>query len=259
MLLGMNQIANMVSCIRYLSGGKHKVPMVIRAVIGRGWGQGAQHSKTLHNFFAHIPGLKVVMPTTPQDAYSLLRASIQDDNPVIFLEHRWLYFAEDEVDYSKKMEIGKARIVAEGTDVTFICVSWMNVEALQARKVLAAHNISVEVVDISTISPLDTETLVRSVKKTGRAVVLDYDWVQYGLSGEIAAVISKECFSELKLPVERLGFQQTPCPTERTLEDEFYPGALTAIRTVEKMFKKDPMDLKRETFYSYETKFKGPF
>jgi pyruvate dehydrogenase E1 component beta subunit len=172
LLLGMNQIANMVSAIRYMSGGQLKAPMVIRAVIGRGWGQGPQHSKTLHSFFAHIPGLKVVMPSTTQDAYSLLRASIKDDNPVIFIEHRWLYDVEGEVDTSIEGRLGESVVRRQGRDLTIVSTSWMTVEALKAAEVLARHGIEAEVVDVRSIFPLDKETILNSVQ--ARIVTLDF-------------------------------------------------------------------------------------
>ncbi|HTL48850.1 MAG TPA: transketolase C-terminal domain-containing protein [Verrucomicrobiae bacterium] len=259
MLLAMNQIANMISCARYMTGGKVKVPLVIRAVIGRGWGQGAQHSKTLQSIFAHIPGLKVVMPTNPQDAYSLLRTSIQDEDPVIFLEHRWLYDAFGDVDKEFKIPIGKALVKRDGTDITVVTTSWMMVEALKAREILMRRNVSVEIVDVRTIAPADMDTIAASAAKTGRCIVADYDWVPCGFSAEVAAEVSKRCFGKLKLPVERIGFAPTPCPTTRPLENLFYPSAITLIRTIEKMMGLSETDLSGEKFYSWEERFKGPF
>ena len=259
MLLGMNQIVNMISTVRYNSGGRLKVPMVIRAVIGRGWGQGAQHSKSLHGVFAHFPGLKVVMPTTPQDAYSLLRTSIADDNPVIFLEHRWFYDIKGDVDTEIKYPLGKALVRREGQDVSLICTSWMTVEALKAAELLERQGISVEVVDVRSIQPLDEATIATSVNKTGRCVVLDYDWSFSGFSGELAAVVGEKCFGRLKAPVTRIGFQPAPCPTTRPLENQYFPSAPIIIRKVEEMLGKAPMDLSREEFYTYEKRFRGPF
>jgi len=259
LLLAMNQLANMVSCARYMSGDRLKVPLVIRSVIGRGWGQGAQHSKTLHSFFAHIPGLKVVMPANPQDAYSLLRASIQDDSPVVFLEHRWLYDAPSEVDKDFKVPIGKSRVQREGTDLTVVSTSWMTVEALKAREILLKRGVSLEIIDVRTIAPADMETIAASVKKTGLCIAADYDWLPCGFASEIAASVSYECFGSLRRPVERIGFAHTPCPTTRPLENLFYPTAVTIIRTAEKMLGLDETDLSGEEFYSWERKFKGPF
>ena len=178
-LLSMNQIVNMAATMRYGSGGKLKVPFVVRAIIGRGWGQGFQHSKSLQSFYAHIPGLKVVMPTTAEDARGLLISSIRDENPVIFLEHRWLHFQKGEVSQGDEGEpLGKARILRKGRDITVIATSWMNVEAMQAAEILARHGIEVEVIDPRTLHPLDEEALVDSAKKTGHVIVADYDWAR---------------------------------------------------------------------------------
>ncbi|MBI4223534.1 MAG: alpha-ketoacid dehydrogenase subunit beta [Deltaproteobacteria bacterium] len=259
MMLAMNQIVNMISNLRYMSGGRLKIPLVIRAVIGRGWGQSAQHSKSLHSFFAHIPGLKVVMPTAPQDAYSLLRASIRDDNPVIFLEHRWLYDIEGEVHQSKAVPLGKADVHRVGKDLTVVSTSWMTVEAMKAAEVLTKRGVELEVVDVRSIYPLDEKTIVRSVNKTRYCIVADYDWTFCGFSAELAALISKSCFGSLQKPVERLGFAHAPCPTTRPLENLFYANAAQIIRTAEAMLGLEPTDLSGESFYSYENKFKGPF
>ena len=259
LLLGMNQIANMISAVRYMSGGKLKVPIVFRAVVGRGWGQGPQHSKTLHSFFAHIPGLKVVMPSCAQDAYSLLRSSIHDDNPVICIEHRWLYDVKGTVDTSIKVPIGKAAVLRQGRDVTIVTTSWMAVEALQAAEILTRSGIQAEVVDVRSIAPLDIETIKTSVRKTGRCIVADYDWVFCGFGAEIAAQVSHDLFGQMKNPVKRLGFEHVPCPTTRPLENLFYPSAEHIVRTTEDMLKLKKFDLSQDRFYSYENKFKGPF
>jgi pyruvate dehydrogenase E1 component beta subunit len=259
LLLGMNQIANMISTMRYMSGGKLKVPLVIRAVVGRGWGQGPQHSKTLHSFFAHIPGIKVIMPSTAQDAYSLLRSAIADDNPVICIEHRWLYDVPGPVDKAIQVPLGKANIVRNGKDLSIITTSWMTVEAIQAAEILSRQGIEAEIVDVRTIAPLDMETINGSVRRTGRCIIADYDWVFCGFGAEVAAQISHACFSSLNLPVERLGFEHAPCPTTRPLENLFYPSAEHIVRTAEKMLKLNKTDLSNDKFYSYENKFKGPF
>ncbi len=259
LLLGMNQIANMISTMRYMSGGKLKVPLVIRAVVGRGWGQGPQHSKTLHSFFAHIPGLKVIMPSTAQDAYSMLRSAIADDNPVICIEHRWMYDVVGPVDKSIEVPLGKAHVIKEGKDVSLVTTSWMAIEAIQAAEILARSGISAEVIDVRSIYPLDSETILQSVRKTGRAIIADYDWTFCGFSAELAAQIHHECFGTLKSPVERLGFEHVPCPTTRPLENLFYPSAEHIVRSAEKMLELKPIDMSKDKFYSYENKFKGPF
>lgn len=261
MMLAMNQLSNMVSTCRYMSGGKLKIPMTIRAIIGRGWGQSCQHSKSMHGVFAHIPGIKVILPTTPYDANGLLSAAIRDDNPVIILEHRWLYDISGNVpETGDIVPIGKANIVRDGSDITVVAVSWMNVEALKAAEVIQRkHGVEVEIIDPRTVYPLDEETIAASVKKTGRCIVADYDWGFCGFSAEIAAMVSERCFKELKTPVSRLGFAHTPCPTTRPLENKFYPSAVEIIRMVENKLGLESTGLEREEFYSYENKFKGPF
>ncbi len=259
-LLAMNQIANMLSNIHYGSGGKIKVPMLIRMVIGRGWGQGYQHSKSMQSVFAHIPGLKVIMPTTPYDAKGLIISAIRDDNPVISIEHRWLYWQEGEVpEESYVVPIGKGAILRTGTDITIVATSWMNVEARHAALILERRGINVEIVDPRTLYPLDEETIINSVNKTKHCIVADNDWQFCGFSAEVAALVSEKCFKKLKIPVARIGFANTPCPTVRVLENEFYPNAETIVRAVEKMLKLKPADLSGEQFYSHEKRFKGPF
>jgi pyruvate dehydrogenase E1 component beta subunit len=260
LLLGMNQLANMVASFAYGSAGKMKVPLVIRAVVGRGWGQGYQHSKTMHSTFAHIPGLKVVTPTTVSDAKGLMTAAIRDDNPVLVLEHRWLYWQEGNLpqgDYT--VRIGEPSLLRSGSDVTIIATSWMNVEAVKAAEILARRGVSVEIVDPRTLAPLEDDMLIASVEKTGHCIVADNDWAFCGFSAEIAARISEKCFGKLKSPVQRLGFAHVPCPTARHLENEFYPNAVEIIRAVEAKLGLSPTDLAGDNFYSHERRFKGPF
>lgn len=260
LLLTINQLGNMASSYRYASGGTLNVPMVIRAVIGRGWGQGFQHSKSMYSTLAHIPGLKVVLPTTPRDAKGLLISAIRDDNPVIFIEHRWLYWQEDYVpEEPYEIPLGEANILRQGEDLTIVATSWMNVEALEAAEILGRRGVKLEIIDPRTIAPLNDELIIKSVKKTGYCIVADNDWLHCGFSAEVAARVAEHCLHDLKAPVARLGFAPTPCPTVRHLEDEFYPNAVDIIRTAEKMLGLEPADLSQESFYSYEHKFKGPF
>ena len=260
MILAMNQIVNMLSCYRYMVGGKLKVPMVIRAIVGRGWGQSAQHSKSLHSIFAHIPGLKVVLPTTPKDAKGLLISAIRDDNPVILMEHRWLYDTIGEVpEGPEAIPLGEPNILRSGDDITIVATSWMNVEALKAAEVMGKRGTSVEVVDPRTISPLNDKLILESVKKTGHCIVADNDWLNCGFSAEVAARVSEFCFKDLKSPVSRIGFAATPCPTTRPLENKFYPNAIDIIKSIESKLELQPIYLSNEEFYSYENKFRGPF
>ena len=260
LLLAMNQLANMVSSHCYATRGELNVPFVIRAIIGRGWGQGFQHSKSMYSVFAHIPGLKVVLPATPRDAKGLLISAIRDDNPVIFIEHRWLYWQEGEVPEEPfTIPLEEANILREGKDITVVATTWMNVEALKASEILGRRGISIEIVDPRTITPFNDELIVNSVAKTGRCIVADNDWLNCGFSAEVAARVSEKCFGKLKSPVYRIGFAPTPCPTPRHLEDEFYPNAVHIVRAAEEMLELEPADLSQEDFYSYENRFKGPF
>jgi len=260
LLLAMNQLVNMVSTYSYSTRGQVKVPLVIRAMVGRGWGQGYQHSKSLHSSFAHIPGLKVVLPTTPRDAKGLLISAIRDDNPVVFIEHRWLYWAIDEVPEDPfTIPLGQSNILRPGGDITIVATSWMNIEALKAAEILEREGVSVEIIDPRTISPFDDTLAISSARKTGHCIVADNDWVECGFGAEVAARISEKCFGQLKSPVKRIGFAPTPCPTVRCLENEFYPNAANIIRAVEEKLDLKPIDLSKEDFYSHERRFKGPF
>jgi acetoin:2,6-dichlorophenolindophenol oxidoreductase subunit beta len=245
LLLAMNQLVNMVSTCHYTTAGKLKVPLVIRAVIGKGWGQGMQHSRSLQGVFAHIPGLKVLMPATPADAKGLLKSAIRDDNPTVILEHRLLYESTGNVAQGDKalVPVGQPELLQKGKDITLVATSWMNVEALKVAEIMNKYDISVEIINVRSISPLDYELIFNSVKKTGQCIVIDYDWTQCGFSAEVAARVSETCFKSLKSPVSRLGFAPTPCPTTRPLENEFYPDAKKIIKEIEKKLHLPLIDL----------------
>lgn len=261
MLLAFNQIANMISSFRYNSGGRIKVPLVIRVIVGRGWGQGSQHSKSMHSIFAHLPGIKVVIPTTPRDAKGMLISAIRDDNPVIFIEHRWLYWQKGEVPEKQfTISLDQPNILKKGNDITIVSLSWMNVEALKAAEILKKEReIEVEIIDPRSANIYSIKMIEKSVKKTGYCIIADNDWLPCGVSSEIAFRIYEKCMEYLKLPIERIGFAFTPCPTARHLENEFYPNAIDIIRKVEKMLNLSKIDLSNEEFYSHENKFTGPF
>lgn len=260
LLLGMNQLANIIASLRYGSNGKLSLPMVIWANIGRGWGQGYQHSKTMQSVFAHIPGLKVVMPTTPYDAKGLMTSAIRDNDPVLVLTHRLLYWQEGQVpEESYTVPLDKAKVLIPGKDITIAATSWMNVEAFAAAKIMEKRDISVEVIDIRSISHLDDEAVAESVQKTGHLIIADYDWLHCGLSAELATRIYEKCKHFLISKIDRIGFAQSPCPTTRSLEDIFYPNAKTLVRAIEQKLKLKNADLSKEEFYNYENKFKGPF
>jgi len=260
LLLAMNQLANLVSSCRYGSEGAVSVPLVIRAVIGRGWGQGYQHSKSLQGMFAQIPGIKVVMPTTPNDAKGLLASAIREDNPVLILEHRWLYWQSGQVEYEPfTIEIGKSSLKRKGQDLTVVATSWMNVEAMQAAEILSERGVELEIVDAQSVNPLDDTQIIGSVNKTGNCIVADNDWLHCGFSAEISTRIYEKCWSNLRRPIIRIGFAPIPCPTARDLENLFYPNAASIVRGAEHILGLSPTDLSSEDFYSHERKFLGPF
>ncbi|MGH7684950.1 MAG: alpha-ketoacid dehydrogenase subunit beta, partial [Vulcanimicrobiaceae bacterium] len=191
-LLALDQLVNNAAKWHYMFGGKQSVPLVVRLIVGRGWGQGPQHSQALQALFAHIPGLKVVAPATPHDAKGMLLAAIDDDDPVIFFEHRWLHPTFGHVPPEPyRVPLGKAHIAREGRDVTLISSSYFFIECLAAADALQARGIDVELIDLRTIRPLDRSTLIDSARKTGRVVVVDGGWRSFGVAAEIVAAISE--------------------------------------------------------------------
>jgi len=230
-LLAMDQMVNQAAKWHYMFGGQHSVPLVIRLIVGRGWGQGPQHSQSLQAWFAHIPGLKVVMPTTPQDAKGLLLASIRDNNPVIFLEHRWLHNISDRVKSENyDTPLGKARISREGEDLTIVSTSYMTLEALRVAEWLEKAGVSTEVVDVRSLRPLDTETIVNSVEKTGKLLVTDTGWTNYGVTAEIMALVTEQAFSKLKCAPRRVALPDVPTPTSHAVAQYYYPRATDLYR-----------------------------
>ena len=261
MLLAVNQIINKISSALYSSNGNLKAPLLIRAVVGRGWGQGFQHSKSLHGLFAQIPGLKVIMPTSPKDAKGMIKSAIRFDGPVICIENRWLYWQEGEIpeeDYT--VDLNLPECLRKGSDLTIVASSWMNIEAKLASEILYnEHGINVAIFDIKSTDLSNLDKIYDSVNETRKCIVADNDWLISGLSGEIAYNIHKKCFSSLDLPIERIGFEQVPCPTARELEDVFYPNAFDLVRKSEDMLGLKSCSLESYKLYSHETRFKGPF
>ena len=233
MLLSLDQIINNAAKWHYMFDGKMRVPMVIRLIVGRGWGQGPQHSQSLQALFGHIPGLKVVMPSTPNDAKGLLISSIEDDNPVIFLEHRWLHHVFGEVpEEIYRVPLGKANILKQGKDVTIVSTSHMALESFRAAIFLETKGVEVEVVDLRTIKPLDEQTILDSVRKTGKLVVVDGGWKFLGLPAEIITMVIEKAFDHLKAPPCRVAFPDIPTPTSRVLSSQFYPGVINIVNAV---------------------------
>lgn len=228
LMLAMNQLVNVAAKSRYMYGGQVHLPMVVRAMIGKSWGQGAQHSQGLHSFFMHVPGLKVVAPSTPHDAKGCLIAAVRDDNPVLYVEHRLLHFTHGPVPEAPfEVRPGKARVTAKGDDVTIVGVSWMQIEALKARHYLTDVGIQAEVIDPIWLSPLDIDTICQSVERTGRLLVVDTAWTNCGASAEIVAQVAERLQGVRDLKLKRMGFAPVTCPTTPGLEDLFYPEART--------------------------------
>jgi len=195
-------------------------------VIGRGWGQGPQHSQSLHGLFAAIPGLKVVMPSTPSDAKGLMIAAVRDNNPVLFLEHRWLHQTHGNVPEEMYEEpIGKAKIIHEGSDITLVTCSHMTLEGRKATKILQEQGVSVEHIDLRTVKPLDREMILKSVRRTGRLLVADPDWRSCGVAAEVIASISESAFNDLKAPPTRVTYPDRPSPSSWALANHYYPTA----------------------------------
>lgn len=225
-LLAMDQLVNGAAKWHYMFGGQSSVPITIRLIIGRGWGQGPTHSQNLQAWFAHIPGLKVVMPTTPEDAKGLLLSSIFDPNPVVFLEHRWLHNSIGQVPLEDiRIPIGKARIARKGSDITITSMSYMTIEAMRASDFLAKHGISCEVIDLRTIKPLDWDTVFESIQKTGRLLALDSGFTTGSVAGEVVARVVTEKFNYLKTAPVRLAMPDVPEPTSPALTENFYVRA----------------------------------
>jgi acetoin:2,6-dichlorophenolindophenol oxidoreductase subunit beta len=226
LMIIMDQVANQAAKIHYMSGGKWKVPMVIRATMGATRRSAAQHSQSLHAWPSHIPGLKVVVPSTPYDAKGLFKAAVREDNPVVIFEHKISYrkvkgHVPDE-DYV--IPLGVADVKRQGTDITLVALSSMVQVALGAAKMLEEVGINAEVVDPRTTWPLDEKTLVESVKKTSRCIVIDEGYYRYGITGEIASTIQEQAFYDLDGPVRRLGAMHVPIPFSPSLEDSTVPS-----------------------------------
>lgn len=265
-LLCMNQIVNMAAKYRYMFGGRHHVPLLIRLVVGRSWGQGAQHSQSLQSLFAHIPGLTVIMPSSSQavlDYYSFAAGHWPD--PVISIEHRLLY----ELDFLLADNDGserpwKPKVVHPGRDVTVVATSVMVLEARRAADYLRnMHGISVEVIDLGCVSTIDGRTILESLSKTRHLVVADTSWHSYGVCAEVSRIVIGTDPGLLKAPMKFVAPQFTPCPTAKTLEDGFYPDQMSMVRAIlEAVGRREvsERDLPaHESFRDYYAHFRGPF
>jgi len=229
----MDQIINHAAKWSYMTGGRVKVPLTIRAIIGRGWGSAAQHSQSLQALFAHIPGLRVVMPATPYDVKGLLLGSISGSSPTVFIEHRWLYDMKGGVpEEPYVIHPGNGIIRREGKDVTIVASSYMVYEALRAAEELAKEGVSLEVVDLRSVLPIDEDLIIESVRKTGRVIAADTGWKHCGISAEVAAVVAEKAYSSLKAPVKRFCLPFTPTPACHSLEKAYFPTHTDLVSTV---------------------------
>ena len=236
--IALDQIVNQAAKLCYMTGGQAKIPLTIRTTIGAGRSSAAQHSQSLQAWLAHIPGVKVAIPSTPADLKGLLKTAIRDDNPVVIYEDKLLYNMKGMIpDGEYTIPFGVADIKREGTDVSIIAVSRMVHVALEAAESLAKEGVSAEVIDPRTLTPLDKETILKSVMKTSRAVVIDQGYRRYGVTGEIASIIADEAFDYLDAPVKRLGAMDVPIPYSPGLEPMTIPDEALVIKTVHSLYR----------------------
>lgn len=232
-MLTMDQLINHAAKWRPMFGYQQKVPMVVRGVVGRGWGNGPQHTQSHHAMFSHVPGIKTVVPSNPRDAKGLLIAALQADDPVVYIEHRWLH--EDEGDVPAgyyATPIGKAAVVRDGRDATVVAVGPMVSESLKAAPGLERAGISTEIIDVRSTHPLDMDTILESVAKTGRLVVADADWGPCGVAGEIIAAVAEQALEALRARPKRVTWPNSVVPSSQNLEKQFYPGAAEIQKAV---------------------------
>ncbi len=238
LLLSFDQLVNHAAKWSYMTGGAVSVPLVVRTVSARGWGSGAQHSQCIQGMLMNVPGLKIAVPATPYDAKGLMISSIIDENPVLFVEHRWLYKTMGKVpDTLYSIPFGKGAVRKKGSSVTIVAISYMVIEALKAARKLEAENISAEVIDLRTIKPIDEEVIFESLAKTGRLIITDTGQRTGGAASEIAAIVSEKALNYLKEPIVRVCCPDCPTPTSDVLEKAYYPDSETICDAVRGILK----------------------
>lgn len=265
-LLAMDQLVNNAAKWRYMFNTQGGVPLVVRVIIGRGWGQGPQHSQSLQALFGHVPGLKVVMPATAADAKGMMIAAVEENDPVIYIEHRWLHGTVGSVPEGYyRSELSGARVVRSGSDLTVAAFSLSLLDALQAANWLSDRGIECEVIDMRSVSPLDTETVARSVAKTGHLIVADTGHAKGGIASELIAAVVRDAFSALRKAPVVVALPDFPTPTTFHLADHFYPDAVTivghAARLLGREFDEEAAaDLRRPSPRDVpDRRFSGPF
>lgn len=235
-LLALEQIFNNAAKTHYVTRGKHQVPLVIRLIIGRGWGQGPEHSQSLEAMFAHVPGLKVVIPTSARDAKGLLIAAVEDNNPVVILEHRWIHYVTGEVPEGYYTSpLSSPRRIRSGRDLTIVASGYMVYEAMRAADAMADVSINADVFDLRVLRPLDLGPIVESVGQTGRLIIVDTGWKLFGAGAEIAASVTEMCFNALHAAPVRLGLPDHPTPSSRGLIVDFYPHSQSIVDAVARL------------------------
>jgi len=263
LLLAVNQLVNMAAKYRYMYGGAFEVPMLIRAIVGRSWGQGPQHSQSLQALFAHIPGLTVLMPSTAEDAYhSYIYAAKTFKNPVLSIEHRFLYDLqfENKQEFNRIKSPFQPRLVEKGEDVTIVATSYMVQEAQRAAAWLKENTpVTCEIIDLHCVSQIDTSLLFRSLQKTRHLIVADTSWQAYGVSAEICRLVAEHSPQALRKPVITIGMQPSPCPTSHMLEDVFYSDMSDIVMAINKMHDFSGKVPTKEYAKNLRKKFKGPF
>jgi acetoin:2,6-dichlorophenolindophenol oxidoreductase subunit beta len=235
-LLAMEQIVNNAAKAHYISNGRHKVPLVIRMIVGRGWGQGPEHSQSMESVFSYFPGLKVLMPTYPRDAKGMMVSAVADDNPVLVIEHRWCHYVRGDVPEGYYTEpLDGPRKVHEGTDLTIVATSYMTLEAVRAAEALSELGYSAAVFDLRVLRPLMLERIFESVRRTGRLLTVDTGFRKFGMGAEIAAETVSNCFSTMKGAPVRMGLPDHPTPSSRGLIPGFYPDSTSILRNAGRM------------------------
>ena len=266
-LLAVDQMFTQAAKWSYMTGGAQHLPIVIRLIIGRGWGQGPQHSQSLFSIFSHIPGLIIVAPSTPQDAKGLLISSVNNKNPVIFFEHRWLHGISGNVPQNEyEVPIGKANVYRKGNHITLVSYSYMFIESIKVADFFEKFNISVELIDLRTLRPLDIKTVLKSVKKTKNIIFVDNDWESYGIGAEIIARVVENCGEILESNPSRIGIKEVPIPSTRALARYCYPSVGSIAEKIVKQLKlkniQIPKNLYNLNINSSDipnSNFKGPF
>jgi acetoin:2,6-dichlorophenolindophenol oxidoreductase subunit beta len=257
MFLSFDMLIQLAAKWRYMFGGNGgDVPIVIRAIIGRGWGQGSTHSQSTQSMLAHIPGLNVVMPTYPSDVRGIIISALRGKDPTVILEHRSLYEIDQTITSRKPLPFGQSKIINKGTDITIVSTSFMTIEASEAVKKLKEEGISVELIDLISIRPLDEKTILRSVNKTGRLICVDTSWELCGVASEIIALATEKSFNSLISAPKRITLPNCPSPVSNSLEKVFYPTSETIFKACQAMMGKKIIS---EYNSNIVDNFKGPY